>query len=171
VVQPDVAHLVAEDDPQTVPVVLIQVDEQLIRQHDVVVAGGLRGERIQRPVAVGQEDVRPPPQPQLLGEILGRAVQLGVLVRRQLDRGAPDACALGLPDHDQPGDQQQQGDQGGPDGGCHTGVLQSLRQEGHDHGGAEDERDDSDVQHDHENEERDLCGVPKSPCGRPVGHR
>jgi hypothetical protein len=78
-VQADVAQLVAEDVPQAVPVAVVEVGEQLVGQHDVVVAGGLGGEGVQGPVAVGQEDLRPPPQSRLVGEVLGGLVQLGEL--------------------------------------------------------------------------------------------
>jgi hypothetical protein len=78
-VQPDVAQLVTEDEPQPVPVAVVQVGEQLIGQHDIVVAGCLGGEGVQGPVAVGEEDLRASPQPQSVGEVLGGLVQLGVL--------------------------------------------------------------------------------------------
>jgi hypothetical protein len=142
VVEPDVAQFVADDESQTVAVVVVQVHEQLVRQHGVVVAERLRGECVECAVSVGQDDVQPPPQPDHLGEGLHRLVQLGVLPFGELDRSAADPRPLGLPDDDQCGDEQEQRGQRGPDGDRPAGLFSDSGKERQEHGRIDD-RDES----------------------------
>jgi hypothetical protein len=159
VVQADVPHLVAEDEPQSLPVVVVQVGEQLVGQHDVVVARCLRGERVQRPVAVRQEDLRPSPQAQRSGEVVGDPVQVGELALRELHRASADRSPLGLADHDEGGDEQQQPDQSAPDPDPDAGFPQLVRHERQHDRSQQDRRDGDDVEDDHDDEERALGRV------------
>ena len=60
VMEPDVGDLVAEG-PLPTPVVITEIREQLVGQHDVVVGrSALRGERVERAVAVTEKHAREP---------------------------------------------------------------------------------------------------------------
>jgi len=57
--EPDVPDLVTEDEPRSFPVVITEVGEQLVGQHDVVVRpSALRRERVERAVAVAEKHGR-----------------------------------------------------------------------------------------------------------------
>jgi hypothetical protein len=58
VVQPDVAELMPEDELQTFAIVVVEIREQFVGEHDIVVPRRLRRERVQRAVAIGQVDLR-----------------------------------------------------------------------------------------------------------------
>jgi hypothetical protein len=124
------------------------------------VAGRLRRERVQRPVAVGQEDLRTAPQPQPVGELVGGLVKIAVLAWRQFDRGAAGRRPLRLADDDQRRDQEQQADQRAAHRVRPAGVVQPLGEERQGGRGLQDQGDDDHVEYDHEDEERHLCRVP-----------
>jgi uncharacterized protein (DUF2252 family) len=159
VVQADVAQLVTEDEAQSVAVVVIQVREEFVGQHDVVVAGGLRREGVQRAVAVAEEDLRTAAQPQPVRELVRRPVEVGVLPRRQLDGGAAHRRTLRLAYHDQRRDEQKESDERRAQGRRPAGVVETLGQVRQRDGGPHDESDDQHVQHNHEDEEGQLGGV------------
>jgi hypothetical protein len=59
VVEPDVPELMAEDEPRSFPVVITEVREQLVGQHDVVAGqSALRRERVERAIAVAEKQDR-----------------------------------------------------------------------------------------------------------------
>jgi DNA-binding CsgD family transcriptional regulator len=102
VMEPDVPDLVAEDEPRSFPVVIAEVREQLVGQHDVVVGpSALSRERVERAVAVGQVQGRGRLHAQDPGEVVYRGVQVRELSPGQQHGGPADRCSLNLADdHD-----------------------------------------------------------------------
>jgi DNA-binding CsgD family transcriptional regulator len=102
VMEPDVPDLVAEDEPRSFPVVITEIREQLVGQHDVVVGqSALSRERVKRAVAVSQVQGRGGLHAQGPGEVVYRAVQVPELSPGQQHGGPADRCPLHLADdHD-----------------------------------------------------------------------
>lgn len=141
----------------------VQIGEELAGQDDVVVARGLRGERVEGAVAVGDEDIGASWQPQGCSELVGGAVQLRELSLGELHCGSAGRRPLHLADDDECWHHEQQRDERAADRVGLRRVLQRLGQERHDDGGPQDRQDDRDVQEDHHGEEGDFRGVADAP--------
>jgi len=99
VMEPDVPDLVTEDEPGSFPVVVTEVCEQLVGQHDVVVRPpALRRERVEHAVAVAEKHGRGGLHAQRRGEAIHRGVQVRELGPGQLHGRPADRCSLNLAD-------------------------------------------------------------------------